>query len=163
MAYQIVSTSDRNKSASGMKAFLVSGSFENQYTVMLAFQPGDEVMSGIMNFAEKYNVKTASFTGIGALSHGTIAFYDPSVKSYKTIKITTQSELTSLIGNITTLDGKPMVHVHVNLSDLASGGMTRGGHALELYTMPITEIFIQVYPVTVTKTYDPNFRLAYVQ
>ena len=49
-----------------------------QYAVI--FYQGDEVYSGLQEFAEKYRVTSAHFTAIGALDDATVGWFDPQRK-----------------------------------------------------------------------------------
>jgi hypothetical protein len=69
-----------------------------QYAVI--FYQGDEVYSGLQEFAEKYRVTSAHFTAIGALDDATVGWFDPQRKMYKKIAINGQHELIGMSGDI---------------------------------------------------------------
>ena len=71
--------------------------------------------------------------------------------------INQQSEVVSLIGNISLLDNKPVVHAHfaVGLSD----GKVEGGHMIEAYVSPTLELFITVEPTPLYKHFDNGLYL----
>ena len=121
----------------GLKVRLLSDS-KGVKTYVLVFADGDEVLSGITDFANKYNVKDAHFTAIGALKKSISGWYDASRKAYKLNYINQQAEIVSLIGNISLLNDKPVVHAHfaVGFPD----GKVEGGHLIEAYTFPTREI-----------------------
>jgi hypothetical protein len=50
-----------------------------QYAVI--FYQGDEAFSGLLEFAEKYHLRSAHFTAIGALHGGTLGWFDPQRES----------------------------------------------------------------------------------
>src|ERR1700746_2312841 len=60
--------------APGMKGQLIADGTTREYAGI--FAKGDEAFSGLLEFAEKYNVKGGHFTAIGALSRATLAWYD---------------------------------------------------------------------------------------
>ena len=137
--------------APGMKFRLLS---ENdgvkQYAISLA--KGDEVMSGLTDFARQTKVTSASFTAIGAFSHATVAWFDDSKKEFKLNPINEQVELTSMIGNIALVNGQPAVHTHVSVA--SSDGTVRGGHVINAFVFPTLELFMTVYPTTLHKERD---------
>jgi predicted DNA-binding protein with PD1-like motif len=128
--------------APGMKVGLLSetGAVKN-YAIVLA--KGDEVMSGLTDFARKYQVKSASFTAIGAFSGATVAWFDEGRKEFKLIPLHEQMELVSMIGDIALSGDQPVVHTHVSLA--ASDGSVRGGHLIEANVFPTLELFMTVY------------------
>jgi len=137
--------------APGMKFRLLS---ENdgvkQYAIVLG--KGDEVMSGLMDFARQTKVTSANFTAIGAFSHATVAWFDDSRKEFKLNPINEQVELTSMIGNIALVKGQPAVHTHMSVA--SSDGTVRGGPVISAFVFPTVELFMTVYPTALCKERD---------
>src|SRR6266853_5156238 len=88
---------------------------------------GDEIMSGLTEFAEKYHIKSAHFTAIGAINKGIFGWSDVERGlGQKKIELNQEAEVVSLMGSVTTdSQGRGNVHGHgtVALSD----GSVRGG------------------------------------
>ena len=124
-------------------------------TYVIIFALGDEVTSGLTEFAQKYNIKDAHYTAIGDASSAKVGFYDSSRKMFKVIPINEPSEVTSLIGDIAVMDGKPVAHSHVNLA--ISDGTVHGGHLLEMIVGPTLEVFVTVDPTPLNKKVDPPY------
>lgn len=103
---------------------------------------GDEVMSGLIAFAEKYHIKNAHFTGLGALNKGLFSWADPDRgNQMKKIELNQEAEVVSLVGSITTdAQGRPTVHAHGSVA--YSDGTIHGGHWFEAYVGIIAEIFV---------------------
>src|ERR1700731_726175 len=127
------------------------GETTKHYAVI--FYQGDEALSGLIEFAEKYQVTSAHFTAIGALSGATLGFFDPQLKMYKKILIDGQHEVIGMIGDIALYQGKPAVHTHMVVGN--SDGTTRGGHVLDAYASPTLEVMVTVDPITMQKRFDP--------
>lgn len=113
-------------------------------TYVLVFAKNDEIISGLTEFAQKYKVTAAHFKGLGDAMHAKVGWYEQSNKMFKVIALNEPAEITSLIGNITLNNGKPVVHAHINLAD--SNGMVHGGHLLEAFIFPTLEVFVTVEP-----------------
>jgi len=122
-----------------------------QYAVI--FYQGDEAFSGLLEFAEKYQVTSAHFIAIGALDGATLGWFDPRRKMYKKVHITGQHEVIGMSGDIALYQGKPVVHTHMLVG--SPDGTTRGGHVLEAYVSPTLEVMVTVDPVTMQKRLDP--------
>ena len=137
--------------APGIKVRLLSesGGVKN-YAIILA--NGDEVMSGLNDFAKQYQIKSARFTAIGAFSKATVAWFDESRKQFKLIPITQQLELVSMIGDVALSNGKPAVHTHVAVA--SSDGTVRGGHLIDARVFPTLELFLTAYPTALEKKLD---------
>jgi predicted DNA-binding protein with PD1-like motif len=137
--------------APGMKVKLVSQKGgEKVYAVI--FSKGDEVLSGLTDFAIQYKVGAAHFTGIGALSGATLGWLDLAAKAYHPLHVDEQVEVLSIIGDVATFNGKPVVHAHMVMGK--RDGTTVGGHLWEAHVNPTLEVFVSVDPVPLKKKAD---------
>jgi uncharacterized protein len=127
------------------------GDATRHYAVI--FYKGDEASSGLLEFAEKYNVTSAHFTAIGALKAATLGWFDPQRKMYKKIPINGQHEVIGMSGDIALYQGKPLVHTHMLVG--GADGATRAGHLLAAYVSPTLEVMVTVDPVAMQKRFDP--------
>jgi predicted DNA-binding protein with PD1-like motif len=127
------------------------GESTKQYAVI--FYQGDEVYSGVQEFAEKNHVTSAHFTAIGALNGATVGWFDPQRKMYKKIPINGQHELIGMSGDIALYQGRPVVHTHMVVA--GPDGTTHAGHVLEAFASPTVEVMVTVNPVAMQKRFDP--------
>src|ERR1700721_2202468 len=141
----------RGKAPKMQVELLNPGEPTKQYAVI--FYQGDEAFSGLLEFAEKYQVTSAHFTAIGALNGATVAWFDPQRKMYKKIPIDGQHEVIGMSGDIALYQGKPVVHTHMLVG--GPDGTTRAGHVLEAYASPTVEAMVTIDPVTMQKRFDP--------
>ena len=102
---------------------------QEEKTFALVFEPGDEVMEELTNFAKENGLNAAHFTAIGAFSDATLGYFDMEKNEYKEIPVDEQVEVLSLVGDIALFEGEPKLHAHAVLG--RSDGTTRGGHLLE--------------------------------
>ena len=137
--------------APGMKVrLLAEDRGVKSYAMVLA--KGDEVMSGLTDFAKQNKVTSASFTAIGAFSRVTVAWFDDGRKEFRLIPIEQQVELVSMIGDIALVNDQPVVHTHVSVA--SSDGTVRGGHVINAFVFPTLELFMTVYPKALHKELD---------
>lgn len=116
-----------------------------QKTFALVFYTGDEVVSGLTEFAKDQGLDAASFTAIGAFGAATLGYFDVKKKEYDRIPVHEQVEVLSLSGNVATKeDSGPQVHAHAVLG--RSDGTTRGGHLLEARVRPTLEVVLTESP-----------------
>jgi predicted DNA-binding protein with PD1-like motif len=143
-----------------MKVQLLNpGEATKQYAII--FYEGDEAFSGLLEFAQKYQVTSAHFTAVGALSGATLGWFDPQRKAYKKIPVKGQQEVIGMSGDIALYQGKPVVHTHMAVG--AADGTTRGGHVLAAYVSPTLEVMMTVDPVTMQKRFDPDTDLTLIE
>ena len=83
-----------------MRSTLIAES-EHGRRYVLVLERGDELMGEVKSFAERERLRTAEFTGIGAVSSAKLAAFDPDKREYVDIDDPGQTELVSLNGRIT--------------------------------------------------------------
>jgi predicted DNA-binding protein with PD1-like motif len=137
--------------APGMQVKIVKDTPEEKVYAVV-FYKGDEVLSGLTDFALKYKVGDAHFTGIGAVSGATLAWLEVEKKVYHRIAVNEQVEVLSLIGDVATFNGKPVVHMHAVVGH--HDGTTTGGHVFELHANPTIEVFVTANATPLKKRPD---------
>ena len=137
----------------GVKVKLISGDGLTK-TYILVFAKGDEVMSGLKEFAVKYQVKSAHFNAIGDASSVKFGWYDISKKMFKVMHLNEFAEITSLVGDITLYNGNPVVHAHISAA--TQDGILHGGHLLEAFISPTLQLMMTVEPASLFKKLDPE-------
>ncbi|SEB55546.1 PPC domain-containing DNA-binding protein [Terriglobus roseus] len=123
---------------------------EKVYAII--FLKGDEVLSGLTDFAIANHVGNAHFTGIGAVNSATLAWLDLPHKIYNGIPVTEQVEVLTLTGDIATFNSKPVIHMHAVLG--RHDGTTVGGHVFELNVNPTVEVFLTANTTPLAKRAD---------
>ncbi len=137
--------------APGMQSKLVSEKAgEKVYAVI--FQRGDEILSGLTDFAIQNKITSAHFTGIGAISSATVGWLYLPKTMYNAIHFNEQVEVLSMIGDVATFNGKPVVHAHMVLGK--RDGSTVGGHLWEAHVNPTLEVFVSVDSEPLKKKLD---------
>ncbi|WP_116788435.1 PPC domain-containing DNA-binding protein [Flavobacterium psychrotrophum] len=124
-------------------------------TYMVIFSKGDEALSGLLDFALTYDVKSAHFAGIGSAFSLELGWFDFDRLKYQVIPVGI-AEVTSFTGNITWMDTKPIVHAHATAS--FRDGTVKGGHVLALNVGPTFEVVVTVEPTALYKKTDPEFQ-----
>ena len=111
-------------------------------TFRINLTKGDDIMSALVEFAEKYHVKNAHFTGLGALDKGTFGWTDVERGlGQKKLELNQEAEVVSMVGSISVnAQGVPTVHAHGSVA--LSDGRVMGGHWFEAHVSIIAEIFV---------------------
>jgi len=137
--------------APGMQWKLVKDTPEEK-VYSIVFYKGDEVMSGLTDFAIAQHVTDAHFTAIGAVNGATLAWLNLEKKLYKPIPVDTQVEVVSLIGDVAMFNGKPVLHMHAVLAK--PDGSTVAGHVFALHVNPTVEVFLTANTTPLQKRPD---------
>lgn len=126
----------------------------------LIFDPGDEAAAELKSFAEREHLQAAHFTGIGAFSSVTVAWFDLKSQSYLPIQIEEQVEVLSFLGDIAEAKGKPAVHAHLCVAK--RDGTAHGGHLERATVQPTLEVILIESPAHLRKSFRPEFGLALI-
>jgi len=111
-------------------------------TYRINMTKGDEIMSGLTDFAEKYHIKNGHFTAVGAINKGLFGWSDVERGlGQKKIELNQEAEIVSLIGSIS-VDSQGRSNVHGHGTVALSDGSVRGGHWFEAHVSIIAEVFV---------------------
>lgn len=94
--------------------------------VIVRIDRGEEIVDKLKQICKDLNIKLGTITGIGAVDEATMGLYDVETKKYHSSELTGDHEIAPLSGNISTMNDKPYLHLHVNLSD--KDHRSFGGH-----------------------------------
>jgi predicted DNA-binding protein with PD1-like motif len=134
----------------------------DEKTFALIFDEGDEVMTGLLSFAQEQKLTASHFTAIGAFERATLGYFDRAQKDYEKIRIDEQVEVLSLIGDIATDDdGGPKVHAHVVVGK--RDGTAHGGHLLEAHVWPTLEVILTESPEHLRRRMNAEVGLALIR
>ncbi len=114
--------------------------YKDTYAVRLDI--GEEIMESLFSLCEKESIRLAQVSAIGAADRAVIGVFSREKQSYAQETLDQFMEITSLSGNVTTMEGKPYIHLHTTLADQNHG--IHGGHVLEMRTGLTCEMFLQV-------------------
>ena len=126
--------------------------FGNQYVLKL--DPGEEVMSALVNFASSENIRGGYFMAFGAFSKVKLRYFDVQSDQYKDHELDQQVEVVSLMGNIALVDGHPMIHMHTAVAD--GQNRTYSGHIGMGIVRPTLELFLTRLDGEIHRTKDPE-------
>ncbi len=135
-----------------MKAKKVNGGY------IIRIDKGEEIVESIMSFVEDAKIKLATIQGIGATGELKIGLFKAAEKSYKATVLKGDFEIVSLVGNITQMDNKPYLHLHITVAD--ESHKCFGGHLNYAKVSATFEGFISVIPDTeVERSYNESIGL----
>lgn len=114
--------------------------FGSKYVIRI--DKGEEIIQCLGKFCKETGTRLASVSGIGASDKIVLGIFESSTKMYHKKEFKGDYEITSLTGNISTLEAAPLVHIHINLSGLDC--LTVGGHLHSALISVTCEIIVDV-------------------
>ena len=118
---------------------------------------GEEIVQTLKQFCEVQGIRLGKVTGIGAVNKATIGFFDTDTKQYHSIELKGDHEITSLMGNISTMNGEVYLHLHANISDTKYN--TYGGHLNAAVVSATAEIMIEAIDGEVDRAFSDEIGL----
>jgi len=102
---------------------------------------GEDLLESIAELANEENITIGKVTAIGAVQSAAIAYYNQETKQYERKEFDKHFEIVSCVGNISTLNQRPMAHCHIVLAD--ENGNCFGGHLTNGCVIFACEVIIE--------------------
>ncbi len=140
---------------------------------VLVLDAGEEVTEAVIHFATELGVKGASLTGIGALSHAELGWFNPATKEFRQNTVAEQCEVLSITGNIAEGDEDdddgdahgdgdgPRLHIHIALG--CGDASVKGGHLVSGIVSPTMELIIEEAAEHMTRGLDKETGLVLLE
>lgn len=133
--------------------------FDNK--IVLRLKKDEKIIQSLEKLANEENILAAHFQGIGAVNELKIGLMKPGEDDYKWDIYKENLEITSLIGNITTFEDKPVIHTHITCAN--ENSKVIGGHLGEATCSFTAEIFIDVIDTKLEKQTDPELGIQIIE
>jgi len=122
-------------------------------------EPNEDLIDCIIAMVKKHNVNSGLINCIGALKKFTIGYFDIETKKYLTSTINEYVELVSCMGNISFMDGDPIIHLHLTIGTREYN--LKGGHLFQPCIVSITsEVYILEIDKKISRAKDPQLGLS---
>lgn len=97
---------------------------------VLRLEIGEEIITQLKELCTQQQIGAGKVCGIGVVRSAVISYFDLPSGEYLHRKLSGNMEITSLMGNISSMEGEPYPHLHVTLADkdfqLMGGHLTAG-------------------------------------
>ena len=119
---------------------------------ILRFYSGEELIKELTEFCIREKIESGWVWGLGAVESATLGFFDPESKSYVREEIDSHFEIASLTGNISLMEGKPSIHIHVCLG--TEDFEIVGGHLFFAIVSATAELFVMNFAQRIDRKPD---------
>lgn len=96
---------------------------------IVSIENQSHIVETLTDFVQHQKIEAGEITGIGAVSEATLRFFNPSTKNYVDKTFKEQMEVTNISGNVSEIEGKIMLHLHITLG--REDYTALAGHLLE--------------------------------
>ncbi|NLV71110.1 MAG: DNA-binding protein [Actinobacteria bacterium] len=87
---------------------------------------GSDLLKELQEYVLAENINLAWLSGVGAVSKANIRYYDQPKQQWIENQFDQRLEVAGMWGNVSLLNGEPIVHVHIVVAD--EKGHAYGGH-----------------------------------
>ncbi|MEW6281916.1 MAG: PPC domain-containing DNA-binding protein [Candidatus Eremiobacterota bacterium] len=130
---------------------------ESDGRILVSLTRGDVLRSTVETIALQEGIVSGKVSAIGALEDPEIGWWDHEKHLYNRRVFPGVWELLSMDGNLSLLDGKPFLHVHVAISghDYA----VKGGHFFDARVGVVVEMFLEPCSTPLPRAFCPALGL----
>lgn len=125
---------------------------------VLRIQKGEEILSCIETVCRQENILLGTVTGIGAVGELVLGVFDTEKFAYQSRTYTGDLELGSCSGSISTMDGKPYLHIHA-VAGNPDKGLCMAGHMSRAVVSLTGEFILHQIDGQVEREYSPEVGL----
>ena len=126
--------------------------------IVLRIQKGEDIPTVLQAVCEKEQVKLASVSGLGAVGEVTLGVFNTQRFAYETQTYTGDMEIASCSGNISTMDVKTYLHLHMVVANVMQG-ICHGGHVNRAIVSLTGEFILHRIDGQVEREYSPEVGL----
>ena len=124
---------------------------------MVRIDKGEELIDCLKTICKTLDIKLGSIIGIGATDKITVGLMNTKTKKYQSKEFTGDHEITSLVGNITTLNGEVYLHLHVTICNIEHKAL--GGHLTSAVISATFEGIIDIIDGQINREYNDEVGL----
>ena len=125
------------------------------------FEKDTLLLESLTEYAVSNKIKTAEISFIGAVQNLNVLYFNQDSKQYEEHTFDGGFEVLSGLGNITLFNDKPLVHIHISVSD--KDGNAFGGHLTEGSKIWLIEAIIKeptfIKRFFIKRSYDKELNL----
>ncbi len=130
--------------------------FGNHYVLRL--DPDEEVQAVLLDFVQREDIRGGYFVALGAFSKVRLRYLNVQTNQYEDRELDQQVEVVSCVGNIARENSRPVVHIHVAVSD--SRDRTYSGHLGSATVRPMLEVFLTKFDRALLRKKNPKTGLS---
>ena len=125
---------------------------------ILRIDLGEEVLTQIQELCVRERITLGTVSGLGACGEATLGVFNRERFAYETAHYTGDFEIASCYGTVSTMDGKPYLHIHAAIANPVKG-LLYGGHLNRAVVSLTGEFTVHAIAGTVEREYSPEVGL----
>jgi predicted DNA-binding protein with PD1-like motif len=125
--------------------------------IIVRLDKGEELVTSLKTICTTLDIKLGMIMGIGATNRVTVGLFNTTTQTYQSKELTGDHEITSVIGNITSMNAEVYLHLHITLCN--DEQKTYGGHLTSAVISATFEGIIDIIDGQITREYHDDLGL----
>ncbi|SHJ21542.1 hypothetical protein SAMN02745751_02017 [Dethiosulfatibacter aminovorans DSM 17477] len=126
-------------------------------TLIIRAEKDEDIIEVLKEVIEKENISLGTVSGIGAVKQVELGLFNTLDKIYSKREFRGDFEIVSLCGNISTMEHKPYLHLHMAIAD--NKQYTFGGHMTKAVVSATAELTINIIDGKIDRYFDEEVGL----
>ena len=126
--------------------------------IVLRIQKGEEILACIQAVCKKEHITLGSVTGLGAVGEVTLGVFNREKFAYEKQTYTGDMEIASCVGNISTMESKNYLPIHMVVGNVTAG-ICHAGHLNRAVVSLTGEFILHKIEGVVEREYSPEVGL----
>lgn len=123
---------------------------------------GEEILESLQAVCEREGITLGAVSGLGAVGEVTLGVFNRDAFSYEQQTYTGDLEIASCGGSVSTMDGRPYLHLHMVVSNVTRG-ICIGGHLSRGVVSLTGEFILHRMDGRAERAYSPEIGLNLIQ
>lgn len=126
-------------------------------TLIIRAEKDEDIIEVLKEIIEKENITLGTVNGIGAVKQIELGLFNTLDKIYSKKEFRGDFEIVSLCGNISTMEDKPYLHLHMAIAD--NKQYTFGGHMTKAIVSATAELTVNIIDGKIDRYFDEEVGL----
>jgi predicted DNA-binding protein with PD1-like motif len=125
--------------------------------VVVRIDKGEELVDSLKTICKTLDIKLGSIIGIGATDKITVGLMNTKTKKYQVKEFIGDHEITSLVGNVSTMNNEVSLHLHITICNIEHKAL--GGHLTSAVISATFEGIIDIIDGQINREHDDEVGL----
>lgn len=126
-------------------------------TLIIRAEKDEDIIEVLKEVIEKENITLGTVNGIGAVKQIELGLFNTLDKIYSKKEFRGDFEIVSLCGNVSTMEHKPYLHLHMAIAD--NKQYTFGGHMTKAIVSATAELTVNIIDGKIDRYFDEEVGL----
>jgi len=135
--------------------------YDSNHGLFVRLDAGEEIITTLGALAADRDIPGAVFSGIGAVHRTTLGYFELGKREYLRREFPDEMELVTCHGNLTWVDGAPLIHAHATIA--GADYVAHAGHLFSAEIAVTGEFFFHATDLRLGRSLDARTGLKLIE